>query len=166
MTSLPTFDQVAALPILAKGSVTPDFIDANGHMNIRHYLEIGADCSQVLCDDSGAPQGYIVERKLGVFTAEHHLRYLGEMRVGDEYTAHARVIDRSDKAVQMLAFLLDRERNRLSNTFETLLIHMDMETRRPTGFPADVAGNLDRMIGHDANTGWDAPLCGVMGVRR
>ena len=57
MTSLPTFDQVATLPILAKGSVTPDFITAIGHMHIRHYLEIGVDCSHLLCNDAGVTQG-------------------------------------------------------------------------------------------------------------
>ncbi|MBQ0923520.1 hypothetical protein [Saccharopolyspora endophytica] len=35
----PGFDQVVSLPAVSEGTVIPDFIDLNGHMNIQHYLD-------------------------------------------------------------------------------------------------------------------------------
>lgn len=29
------------LPALVEATISPDYIDASGHMNIRHYLELG-----------------------------------------------------------------------------------------------------------------------------
>jgi acyl-CoA thioester hydrolase len=163
---LPDFEQVNAMPAILKGTVVPEYIDMNGHMNIKHYLDFGANTTAALCDDALVTTGYIAERGMGVFTAEHHLQYLGELREGDAFSTHARTLNRSDKAIHMVAFLLDRERNKISNIFETLLVHMDMTTRRPTPFPADVAALFDLQITSSNSLDWKAPISGAIGIRR
>lgn len=166
MSQLPDFEQVNALPAILKGTVAPEYIDMNGHMNIKHYLEFGANSTSALCDDALVTTGYIAERGMGVFTAEHHLQYLGELREGDAFSTHARTLNRSDKAIHIVSFLLDRERNKISNIFETLLVHMNMATRRPTPFPADVATLFDQQIAASNSLDWEAPTSGAIGIRR
>lgn len=167
MTSqLPTFDQVMDLPALMEGTVMPDFIDVNGHMNIRHYLEYGAKCADVTCRDIGIDDAYRAERRMGVFTVEHHLRYYRELHEGEKFSAHTRVLERSDKAVHLMSLLLDRTHERLSNTLEIVLVHVDMDSRRTQVMPGDVAAGWDRHIGRSAAFDWVAPVCGAMGVRR
>ena len=41
ITKLPSFGQAMELPALVEATISPDYIDASGHMNIRHYLELG-----------------------------------------------------------------------------------------------------------------------------
>jgi acyl-CoA thioester hydrolase len=164
--AIPSFDQVMELPVLVETTVTPDFIDANGHMDIRHYLELDAHGTTVVCEDIGIDDSYRAERRMGVFTAEHHLRYFSEMHEGEKISVHARVLARSGKAVHMTAFLLDRTHGRLANTLELVLVHVDMDTRRATPLPDDIAAGFDRYIAQDAEVSWAAPVCGVMGVRR
>ena len=53
--TLPTYDDVLTLPALMEGSVTSDFIDVNGHMNIRHYLDYGATSADVIIRRSEPP---------------------------------------------------------------------------------------------------------------
>jgi acyl-CoA thioester hydrolase len=163
---LPTVDQVLAMPALVDRKVAADFIDANTHMNIRHYLDAGADSAEELCQRVGINDAYRAERRMGVFTVEHHLRYLAEMREGDVFSVHTRVLERSDKVGHLLAFIVDRTGGRLACTMEIVLVHVGMDTRRPTPFPDDVATAWDALIAESDSVGWPAPVCGAMGVRR
>jgi acyl-CoA thioester hydrolase len=165
-TPLPTFDEVMELPTLIEATVTPAFIDATGHMNIRHYLELDAEGTEVICEDVGVDDAYRARRRMGVFTAEHHLRYFSELQEGEKVSVHARVLERSDKAAHLMAFLLDRTHGRLANTLELVLVHVDLDTRRATPMPEDVAAGFDRYVAETSALGWAAPVCGAMGARR
>jgi acyl-CoA thioester hydrolase len=128
-------------PVWLEAAVVPEFIDANGHMNIRHYLDLGAHATMVLCEGLGIDDAYRAERRLGVFTTEHHLRYYSDMRIGEKISVHVRLL-------------------------ELALVHVDLETRRAIAFPDDAAAGLDRHLAVEADLEWPAPVCGVMGIRR
>lgn len=162
----PGFDQVVALPAVSEGIVTPDYIDLNGHMNIQHYLDYLAWGADTICSDAGIDLEYRRVRRLGVFAAEHHLSYHRELREGEKFSVHLRPVERSDKALHLVALLLDRTNDRLSCTLETVLVHVDLDSRRAAPFPEDVAADLDRRVSAYAWVDWPAPLCGAMGVRR
>ena len=164
--ALPSYDDVLGLPALIEDTVPMSFIDVNGHMNIRHYLDYGATGADVICRQVGIDDEYRARRRMGVFTAEHHIRYAAEMHEGSRFSVHARFLERSGKAGHLLSFILDRDREVLSCTVEIVLVHVGMDSRRPVEFPPDVAAGLDEWIAADGAVGWPAPVCGVMGIRR
>lgn len=159
------FDQMVALPAVLEDTVTTEFIDLNGHMNIRHYLEYGAVGADSICRGIGMDETYRSRRRLGVFTAEHHLRYYRELREGEKFSVHVRFLERTDKALHAVSMLLDRTNERLACTLEIVMVHVAMDSRRATPLPADIAAGLDGEIARSANLDWPAPLCGAMGVR-
>ncbi|MGW6356840.1 thioesterase family protein [Streptomyces sp. NPDC055092] len=163
--ALPTFDQVAALPARIEAGVRDDFIDENGHMNIRHYLEFGARGAGQLCEEVGIDDAYRLERRMGLFTAEHHLRYFSELHEGERLSVHTRVLGRTSQALHMMAFLLDRTHHRLANTLEVVIVHVDLDTRGATPLPDDIASGFDQHIADGGRLDWAAPLCGAMGLR-
>ena len=163
---LPTFDQVMESPPLIERTVTPNFIDVNGHMNILHYMEFGANGADVICRAVGIDDAYRAERRMGVFTVEHHLGYHSELREGDKLSVHTRVLERSDKAVHLVSMLLDRSREQLSNTLEIVLLHVGLDTRKAEPMPDDVAAGWDSYIAESVALDWSPPVCGSMGVRR
>lgn len=163
--SLPTVEEIMMLPAQVKRVVPAEFIDANGHMNVVHYLSLGIHAADVVVRDVGITDDYRAERRRGVFTAEHHLNYYSELHLGDEISAHTRVLGRSDKAVHMMVFIVDVTDGRLANTLELTLVHVGMDTRRPADLPEDVAAGFDRFIEEHAALAWDAPLSGAMGIR-
>ncbi|BDU00082.1 thioesterase family protein [Nocardia sputorum] len=163
---LPTAPQIRAIPAALTATVTEAETDGNGHMNVLHYLNRNSQAADVLVREAGVDESYRQDRRLGLFTAEHHLAYYSELREGDSFSVHVRVLDRSDKAVHMMTFLLDRERDRLSNTLEILLVHVDLEQRRATPLPRDIAAAFDGFLAQSAALGWDAPTCGAMRIRR
>ena len=166
MSDLPGFDDVAALPTIFDEKVTPDQIDENGHMNIRHYFDFGSWSVWKTVIAAGVDADYMRDRGMSFFTVEQHIRYFGEMRVGDRFTVHDRLLERSRRALHAMAFVLDRERSRLACTFELTYVHVDMAERRAVDIPDDIAAALDRVIADGDALGWDAPVCGAMGVRR
>lgn len=163
---VPTTDEVLQIQPVWKDEVHPDWIDANGHMNIRHYFDLGGQSTQQVCQALGIDDAYRAERRLGVFTAEHHLTYLREMQLGTPITVHVRTLERSAKVGHMLALIMDRSQDRLACIFETVLVHVDLDSRRGTDFPEDVAAAYDRAVAHDqATASWPAPVCGILGPR-
>lgn len=165
MQTHPTIEQVMALPPVWKDDVQPDWIDVNGHMNIRHYVDLGGLSTGVLCAELGVDDDYRNRRRLGLFTAEQHLTYLREMRLGTRITVHVRVLARSQKACHMIAFIVDRDLDQVACIFETLIVHVNMDTRRAAPFPQDIAAGLDRHIAADADVTWQAPTSGAIGIR-
>lgn len=163
---LPSYEQVLELPAEIQRRVPPEYLDENDHMNIGRYLEV---TSVALWDATtaigmGAP--YIEQRQLTTFTVEHHLRYFSELRLGDEMSAHVRLLERTEKALHGMMVLVDRTRQVLSFTCEVMLVHVDMADRRPSSFPDDIATELDRLIAEHNDVSWPAPVSGAMGVRR
>ncbi|WP_052915017.1 thioesterase family protein [Protofrankia coriariae] len=165
-TPLPTFAQVLELPALIETTVQPEYIDFYGHMNVRFYLILGAEAVGLHAERIGIDSAYHEQRRMGVFTAEHHLRYFSELSLGDKLSVHSRFLDRSRRAGHIMSFLLDRERDRLAYTLELIVVHMDTTTRRPVDMPDDIARGFDEQIALSRALNWPAPTCGVMGIRR
>lgn len=162
---MPTYDQVSLLPAVREGEVEPTFIDENGHMNISDYFRL---TSHALWQDqraAGFTDTYLTERQMSLFTVEQHIRYFGEMRVGQAFTVHNRFVGRSARAVHGMAFLLDQDKRQLACTMEAVWVHVDMRTRRSTDMPEDLAGGLDELVARSEKLDWTVPLGGVMGVR-
>jgi len=135
-------------------------------MNVRFYLEYTALGTAGLVEEIGITDAYRAERRMGLFTAEHHLRYYSELHEGDKLSVHVRVLDRGERSVHMMAFLLDRTRGRLSNTLELTVVHVDMDTRRPVPMPDDIAEAFDALVKASHALSWPTTACGAMGVRR
>ncbi|MBZ5738416.1 thioesterase family protein [Nocardioides mangrovi] len=165
-TQQPTYDEVLAVPAVLEGTVAPEFIDDNGHMNVRHYLDYGAHGADRICRDVGIDRDYRANRRMGVFTAEHHIRYFSEMHEGDPFSVHTLFLERSSRAGHVISLILDRRREVLSCTVEIALVHVDLDSRRALPYPDDVAAGIDAWVAQAAAVPWPMPLSGAMGLRR
>ena len=166
MTAMPALTSVRRLPALLEAEVTPDFIDENNHMNIRFYLELGALGVDALIREIGIDNDYRATRRMGVFTAEHHLNYVSELRLGEKITVHPQMLDRTDKAVHMISYLVNASGEQVANTLELTFVHVDLEARRALPMPDDITAGFDRVLAEHTALGIKAPVCGAMGVRR
>ena len=166
MSDLPTYDQITRLPVRVEQVVPEEFIDENGHMNIRHYFDAASHALWYLNIALGMDESYNVDRGLSLFTVEQHLRYFSEMNLGDRFTVHARLLERSGKVLHGMAFVVSPESKSLACTFEATYIHVSMTTRRSVPIPDDLAARFDAEIARGDELGWTAPVCGAMGVHR
>lgn len=159
----PSLHDVLGLPIVLETVVTSEYEDANGHLNVTGYLALhdraGWLWLQPLGIDPSSPA-----RPRGLMDLEHHLRYLSEVHVGDEVAIHAQLLERSERRVHGILYLVNHSREQLANTLEFVSVHVDLERRRAAPFDADVAAALDDQVAGAKRT-WAPPMCGAMGLR-
>jgi acyl-CoA thioester hydrolase len=161
----PTYDQLSALPAYSQQVVPSAFEDFNGHLNIRHYLGIASEGLDESLVPLGILQNWPRVADQAVFTAEHHLTYLAELRTGDKISVRARLVGRSERAAHAVVYLVDETHQRLSYVMEEILLHVDMTTRRTSPWPEDVAAALDRRVADDQSLPWPVELSGSMSLR-
>lgn len=163
-TSHPTYAQVADLPSYAPQAVPTAFEDINGHMNVRHYLGIASEGLDESLTEVGIPQVWATSGH-AMFSAEHHLTYLSELRTGDRISVRVRLVGRSDRAAHVVVYLLDESHEKVSAVMEEIFLHMDLETRKTADWPEDVAAALDARIAEYETLNWKPALSGSMTLR-
>ncbi len=160
-----SLEQLAALPVVYRVVIPPDYEDRNGHMNMRWYLALYDEAGDAMYPMLALTADYFEESGMGGFDLEHHLWYLAEVRIGDTVVVRVRFVARSAKLMHYLMFMENETRCVLSSIFECVHAHADLKVRRTATFPAHVAARIDDLIkAHSALT-WPAPVSRSMGVQ-
>jgi carnitine 3-dehydrogenase len=120
-------DRGEGLPITARRVIPPSWIDANGHMNEAHYVEIASNAADALTESCGVTTDYIAAGH-SHFTAETHVRYLAELRQGDEVTVRTQVLYGTGKKSHLFHSFYGPG-GVLAATVEMMILHVDLNTR-------------------------------------
>ena len=160
----PDYDQLVDLPAYVDQPVPIAFEDVNGHLNVRHYTGIASEGLDASLVDLGIPQNWPTQGH-AVFSAEHHLTYLAELRTGDRMSARVRMLGRSERAAHALVYLLDDSHRRLSFVMEEILLHIDMDTRHTAPGPRTSRPPSTSGSPLDAELPWPADVSGSMRLR-
>jgi acyl-CoA thioester hydrolase len=148
------------------GQVLPDYIDTNGHMNIVRYFELNSlALMRFMEEDAGLDPDHRAKARTSMFTAEHHLMYYSELLVGEPFSVYPVVVERSNRALHMMSYLVDTTRGVVANTLETLGVHVSLDSRRAVPFPPATAGKLDDMAREQLLWNWRPIGCGSIGLR-
>ncbi len=135
-----------ALVTTAHRTVPLDWTDYNNHMTESRYLHAFADATDRLMQIIGCDAAYIASGG-SYFTAETHIRHIDEVNAGAVITIRTRVILGEGKKMHLWHEMY--EGDRLLATGEHFLLHVDLETRRPTPPSADIEAALVRFAkGH------------------
>jgi acyl-CoA thioester hydrolase len=157
---VPTIEQVDMLESMADHTVPPEWEDINGHVNVRHYLDLYNLAGDPMLERLGVGEAYFRAELRGFFDLEHHLWYLAEMHVGDRVSVHVRYLGRSAKRFHGLVFVVNRTRQSVASVLEFVGSGADLQTRRTAEFPPLVAERLDALIEQHRRLPWVAPTCG------
>jgi acyl-CoA thioester hydrolase len=112
----------------------------------------------------GMDRAYFEAHNAGTFALEFHIRFLAEVRAGQQITIRPRLLARTAKRLHFIQFMFNDTRGVLACTEETVNSHVDMATRKTSPWPAHAAEGLDRMIAEHQRLTWPPPVCGVMRV--
>jgi len=126
--------------------VPQGWTDYNGHMNEACYLEAGTWATDGLMRMIGADAAYISGGH-SFFTVDTRVRYLDEVHAGDKLTITTQVLDGSGKRMRLFHRIWcgTGEDKRLASTVETLMLHVDLTTRRSCAPLPAVAEALDKL---------------------
>ncbi len=159
----PTVAEVLALHTAGETTVPEDHVDENGHLTTGHHFSAASGVVWDLVQERVTGRDYIGRRGMSLFTVEHRLTYLAELRLAERYSVHSALAGRTAKAVHGLALVLDRERDRVACRMEIVYVHVDMDTRRSVPMPDDVAARADAEI---ARHPWAAAAATGLTLRR
>ena len=119
-----------AAPVLTVHRAVPlDWTDYNCHMNEARYLEAFADATDRFMAVIGCDAEYIATGG-SYFTAETHIRHLDEVHAGAIMQIMTRVLSGGGKKMHLWHEMY--EGDRLLATGEHFLLHVSLETRKPS----------------------------------
>lgn len=126
--------------------VEDQWIDYNGHLNMAYYnvlFDRGIDEAYSLL---GIGESYLKAAKCSLFSAEVHIRYLRELHAGAPVRVTFQLLAYDSKRLHFFQQLFHATEGWMSATSENLSLHVDMETRKTTPFPAEAARSLGGML--------------------
>lgn len=126
-------------------TVEPNWVDYNGHLNSAYYSLLFDRAVDEAVFLVGLGPHYVARRAASFFTAESHLRFLRELRSGQEVRVALRLVNYDDKRMHLFQEMHHAREGWTAATCEQIALHVDMETRRVAPFPDDVLERLALM---------------------
>jgi carnitine 3-dehydrogenase len=120
--------------------VLPGWIDYNGHMTESRYLFAASETSDAFLRLIGADMSYVASG-FSYYTAETHIRHLGEAKLGDRLTGSLQIISADDKRVRI--FITIARDGEAVATIEQMILHVDMKAGRTCPAPAPILVRLN-----------------------
>lgn len=133
-------------------------------MNMMWYTHLIDHASFGLYDRINFGKKYHAEAGTASFALEEHTRYLAEVRAGESLTIRTRMLGVGRKTFHLMHFIIKDEGEVLAATTEMLSVHIDMETRRSSPLPDEIAQRFRAYLDEHEKLAWAAPVCGAMGV--
>ena len=119
-----------------------DWTDYNGHMNETRYLQAFGDATDRFMALIGCDAVYIATGG-SYFTAETHLRHVDEVHAGTRIEVVTQVLSGGGKKMHLWHEM--RDGDRLLATAEHFLLHVSLETRKPSEPAPGIAAALGRI---------------------
>ncbi len=146
--------------------VEEDWIDYNGHLNMAYYHVLFDRCVDAAFATVGLGPDYVKICDASFFTAEVHVCYLRELGAGDEVEVTLQLLDFDEKRVHFFQELVHHDEGWLSATSEQMCLHVDMNAKKVSPFPASILTRLQAMKQAHAPLPRSRQLGRVIGIRR
>lgn len=153
---------LADLPQTYQSVIPESYLDEMGHMNVMWYTHLFSNASMHMFGSIGVDREYFASNQRGTFALETHIRYYSEVRVGKHVCLRTRLLGRSEKRFHFMHFLVNDDDDVLATTAEFISAHIDMQVRRMTPIPQQIAREFDRLLEKHRALEWEPPVCGIM----
>jgi acyl-CoA thioester hydrolase len=127
-------------------AVKPDWLDANGHMNVAYYLSAFDDGGEVFFRDCGIGWDYTREGIGSIFISDCDLNFRRELFAGDPLKVETTLIDWTAKLVHTYQALYHRGTGELAASAEMLFVHIAFSDRKSIAMPASTQTRLGEIL--------------------
>lgn len=129
----------AAPLAMAHMQVLPGWIDYNGHMTESRYYFANSETVDAFLRLIGAGMDYVAAGH-SYYSAETHIRHLGEAKLGDRLTGTIQIISADEKRFRSFVRIMQGED--CVATIEQLCLHVDMAAGKASPASAEVWAKL------------------------
>jgi acyl-CoA thioester hydrolase len=141
--------------------VRAEWIDYNGHLNDAGYAVVLSEANEVLLAYLGMSEAYRAATGRALYTAECHIRYLAESKLGDVLSAASMLVSADPQRLRVHT-LLSRADGVPIATGEHLYLHVDEAEGGVTPMPADRWAAVGELLA--AHAGLERPAYLGQGV--
>ena len=129
----------AAPLVMAQMQVLPGWIDYNGHMTESRYYFANSETVDAFLRLIGAGMDYVAAGH-SYYSAETHIRHLGEAKLGDRLVGTLQILSADEKRFRSFVRVMRGED--CVATVEQLCLHVDMKAGKTVKASAEVWGKL------------------------
>src|SRR5665213_1267050 len=129
-----------------EGSVLPEWIDANGHMNLAYYVVLFDLATDAIYDAIGVGQAYRDTTGGSTFTAETHTLYEREVRVGEHVRITSHLLGADAKRLHYFHEMFHAEAGYRVAAQELMALHIDLRVRRTTAFAPALLERIQAVV--------------------
>lgn len=153
-------------PVLSSlQEIEKDWIDYNNHLNMGFYTVLFDRAVDEVYEAFGFGPAYIAARNCTTFSAEFHVRYLREIKLGDRVRVAFRLVDFDEKRLHTFQEMY-HEDGWLAATGEGLTLHVDLSGPKVTGMPPEILSNVSAMAAQHASLPMPDGVGRSIGIRR
>ena len=129
-----------------EGVVRPEWIDANGHLNLAYYVVLFDYATDAMYEAVGLGQAYRDATGGSTFTAETHTIYEREVRVGERVriTTHLLAVDA--KRLHYFHEMFHAEQGHRVAAQELMALHVDLAVRKTAPMQAALLARLREVV--------------------
>lgn len=120
--------------VVFDGPVNSDWVDYNGHMNDACYVIVFSNAINELMERIGLNEVFRVQQQVSIFTLQSMVHYLQEVREGEPLRIEVQLLESDSKKLRVFFTMLQGDTGEELAAMESLLLHMDMASRRAAPF--------------------------------
>ncbi|HKL04707.1 MAG TPA: thioesterase family protein [Roseovarius sp.] len=141
------------------------WIDFNNHLNMGYYTVLFDRAADQAFESFGFGSDYVQEQNHSTFSAEFHIRYLRELKLGDRVRSSFWLIEHDDKKFHSFQELYHQD-GWLAATGEGLTLHVDLSGPKVVPMPSDIRTRVAAMASAHAQLPRPDGVGAKIGLRR
>ena len=149
-----------------RGTVLPDWIDYNGHLNVGYYVVAFDKATDMLLDLFDIGEAHAGRARQGCFVLETHVTYAQEVGLDDPLRFTAQLLDADEKRIHFFIEMHHGTEGYLSATSEQIAMLVDLDARRSVPFPDLSARRIQAMAAAHRDLPRPPQAGSQIGIRR
>jgi len=153
-------------PFVRVGTVEPEWIDANGHMNIAAYVTAFDLSSDLILENLGLSWEYTHTSGHSPFVLGMNVDYQRELFEGHPIRTTAQLLDWDHKRIHFFHAMYHGTEAYLAATSEVLFVNVCMEQRRSAPFSEEIRARIADVAASHAALGVPPGAFRKLGIRK
>jgi acyl-CoA thioester hydrolase len=151
---------------VSRGTVIPEWIDVNGHMNVAYYVLVLDRAVDDLWARIGITEEYIRESRGSTFAVESHVTWQRELKESEPYVVTSQLLAYDEKRIHQFQRMYHAEEHYLAATGEWMNLHVNLDTRRVSEWPQKTLLELAKLATEQGVLRWPDEAGQQMQVRK
>ena len=147
-----------------RGTVLPEWIDINNHMNVAYYVLAFDKGVDSVWDIFGITADHIRDNDSSTFAAECHVMFLREIGLDDPFLITSHILAYDAKRLHMFLRMYHATGHYLAATSEWMSLHVDLQTRKVAPWPEHILEGIAHFTERQGDWPWPAEACGRIRV--